>query len=178
MKKNSTEVTMRRISGILYGVLFAYSLLFMKFVMEGAGFGNSSFAWGIEVILIAVAAVFAVWLLAKDYALSSAVRRAVPVASIMVIVFQLLTYGSQISSINYGLADLLSADISTAAPDYGIWSFVVLGGKLLLIILAAFFVTCAKEEEAGAAEEAADDTTEEVLEAEEKDEEAEKAEEK
>lgn len=148
--KSSTATKMRRVAGILYGVLFVYLMFLSKYLLSGlvitAGFS--------EFLSVGIALIFAaasVFLLVKDGAVSAVFRKASVIVSVFIVAFYLLDYGNQIRAIDSGLTLLFEGGTpkmsNFTSTSYGIWSIILFTGLLLLIILAAFFVTSSVEEE-------------------------------
>ncbi|NLW79808.1 MAG: hypothetical protein GXY32_10420 [Ruminococcaceae bacterium] len=136
MNTSSSVRKFRLAAGILYLVLSVYQMFFDQAVLQGAGFGDSPFTWVYATALIAVAGAMAVWMFtAPNKPLHPGARRAVIIVTILMVVFELITYRGQINIINFSLQQVLPSLAGMA-----LWQYIFLIIRLLLAIIACFFV--------------------------------------
>lgn len=131
---------MRWVAGGLYGLLAVYQMYLVKPVLVGAPITNLYLTWIHAILLMAGAAVMAVWMFYGRENLSANVRRAVVAGSVFAVIFELMTYSDQADLINYAIYSVLPDQVNNTTLQY-----VLMVLRLLLLILAAFFVTSAKE---------------------------------
>lgn len=140
-KKGSTAQTMRQVAGWIYLVLCIFQMATLIGSLE-AGFTQVPNAWLIEIGLMVLEGVVAVYMIGGTGVLKRHVRRGVIVGTILVVAFALITYTTQTSMLGYALTVIFP---NWEAP--AIWKIVLLLIRLVLLILAAFFVSSSTEGE-------------------------------
>ncbi len=154
---------MRWIAGALYGVLSVYEMLVLRYILSSAAITDLPIALICQVVLMTAAGAMAVWLLAGAKALSKEKQRGITVATGLVVIFQLITYATQVIAIDSTLSVLFPSLLTTGSTMYQLVGMLV---RMLLLVLAAFFVQSAGVE-ADTVESLAKEAEEEVEELEE-----------
>ncbi len=143
MKDKRMSKTMRWTAGVIYGVLALFEVLALRYVLANASISQIPVAWVFEIILLLGASVMAVWMLGGNAVVKPSARRAVVVATALVVLFELLTYKAQTDAILYSLGEWFPSMMQGGGSLYLLIAMIV---RLLLLILAAFFVQSASAE--------------------------------
>ena len=143
MKEARVSTKMRWIAGVIYGLLALYEVFTLKEVLSGAAITNIPIAWLMELAVLLGAGIMAVWMLCGREIVKPEIRRAVVVATALVVLFELLTYEVQAGGIGYTLAAMFPNTMGAGSNLYQLIGMIV---RLLLMILAAFFVQSASAE--------------------------------
>lgn len=167
MKDMKMGQKMRWVAGVVYLALAIYQLFTMRFLIMALPSGNGSVpftqftaVWIIGLLLAFVYAGMAVWMLSGKSFLTGNVQRAIVVATIFVVAYELLSYSSQAEAMQIMLMFTLPSIAETT-----IWQLIFIIIRMVLLILAAFFVTSANEKMGAQPEAEQTDEEQEALEA-------------
>lgn len=141
MKETSSVKGYRIGAGVLYLVLAVFQMGLQYSVVQGTGFGTAYFTWTAAVMLIAGAGVMSAWMFSAFKPLKAGARRAILVGTLLAVVFELITFNSQATLINYTLQQLLPS----LAGGWIIYLFIIV--RLVIMILAAFFAGSCTDKE-------------------------------
>lgn len=136
MKSGKTEGLMRKVAGVLYGVLAIYQMLLTYYgVQQGVSLFDLPIVWQYGFLVLFLAAGMAAWMFAASKPLRKGAGNAVVVITALLIVFELLTYEQQASVVSSAMyAQGLSFYQDSLA------AYLALALQLFLMIVAAFFV--------------------------------------
>ena len=138
--KKLISTKMRWTAGVLYGLLSLYEMFTVRELFLNAAITSVPIAWLFELLVLVGAGVMAVWLLGGNAALSQGVRRAVIVATTLVVVFELITYSVQVAPISYIIMTVFPSTATTGTSMHELIAMII---RLLLLILSAFFIQSA-----------------------------------
>ena len=133
---------MRWVAGGLYALLCVYQMFIAQSVIQGASLTNAYFTWLYAVAVVPLSAIMAVWMLSGKKTLPETVRRGVCVATLLIVVFELITNTEQSTIIDYTLYNVLPALYGKTFALY-----VLVAIRLLLMAMAAFFVYSSNADE-------------------------------
>ncbi len=134
---------MRRISGIIYGVLAIYEMIVLRYIVQNAAIIDIPIAWLVQLLIMVSSGAMAAWLLAGDTAISKEKRRVVTVITALVVIFQLISYSTQALLMDYAVSMLFPTMEMTGTSIYQLIGMLI---RMLLLVLGAFFVQSASEE--------------------------------
>lgn len=142
MKNMSFAQKMRWIAGCFYVLLFGFQTYTMTYALshQEMALAYLPVSWLFAVALIPAAGAMALWMFAGKGGIGGSGRRMAVMGTVLVVLFELLTYESQAEAIN-------AAFYFTAESLYNstMWKFVFMLIRLLLLIFGAFFITCSRE---------------------------------
>lgn len=138
--KKSTSQIMRQVAGWLYFALCVFQMLSL-YTAWTTGFTGVYNSWLIELGLMVLYGVGAVYMISGKETLRQPLRRGVVIATALVVIFSLVTHQTQLT-----MYELLLTTWFPAATVAVIWHVVFLIIRLVLLILAAFFVASSSEE--------------------------------
>lgn len=139
-KKKSTSQIMRQVAGWLYFVLCVFQMLSLYAAWQ-TGFTGVYNSWLIEMGLMVLYGIGAVYMISGKSGVMQPVRRGIVVATALMVIFALISNQTQLTMYEY----FLTAVFPTATIAV-IWHVVLLIVRLVLLILAAFFVASSSED--------------------------------